>query len=312
MVVVLSLLVTVVSIAATVVVLFDPFAASAGAPVTAAPTSAPAAAPTSVSAPADPRAALQDQRQSDASAAEALVGSWIPQLSAKREGMVVDGTSYDAAAVLADHQRLRAAHPDALLVWSGAFTSFRGDDFWVTVVNQPFPTANAANAWCANNGIIPDDCYAKRLSHTGGYAGNTAMRTGAGTTAGTTPGGIGTGPATGAQPTLGDASWVPGGRGFGDVRPGQINANGDGTSHADDVTWESWGGPEARGRGTAYWVPPDGIQADAVARPAIIVASDLGDCHGHPGYRSVSWYFPTEGETGVRPGDGYDAICDPA
>jgi hypothetical protein len=83
--------------------------------------------------------------------------------------MVVDGTTYDAAAVLADHQRLRAAHPDALLLWSGSFTSFRGSDYWVTVVDRSFPTPAAANAWCDSVGFGADDCYAKSLSHTSGY-----------------------------------------------------------------------------------------------------------------------------------------------
>ena len=108
---------------------------------------------------------------------------------------------------------------------------------------------------------------------------------------------------------LGDL-WVTGGAGWREVRPGQINANGDGTSLMIGITWDAWGGPQARGRGTAYWVPPGGIQADAVARPAVVVASNLGDCHGRLAYRSVGWYFPTEGETSLPPGNGYADICD--
>jgi hypothetical protein len=90
----------------------------------------------------------------------------------------------------------------------------------------------------------------------------------------------------------------------------EINLNGDGTSFAQGVSWQSWGGREATGRGTAYWVPPGAIQADAVARPAVVVASNLGDCHGRLAYRSVGWYFPTEGETGLGAGNGYDEFCD--
>jgi hypothetical protein len=114
-------------------------------------------------------------------------------------------------------------------------------------------------------------------------------------------------------PTLGDASWVPGGggRGFGAVRPTEVNANGDGTSFINGVAWTSWGGEEATGRGTAYWVPENASSAESVPRPAVVVATDLGLCHGHLGYRRVGWYFPTEGETSLRPGDGYDHICDP-
>ena len=49
-----------------------------------------------------------------------------PQLSAKKEGLVVDGQTYDAATILTDHQRLRGQQPDAILVWSGDFTSHIG------------------------------------------------------------------------------------------------------------------------------------------------------------------------------------------
>ena len=41
-----------------------------------------------------------------------------------------------------------------------------------------------------------------------------------------------------------------------------------------------------------------------------VVATNLGDCHGRLAYRSVGWYFPTEGETSLPPGNGYEDICD--
>ncbi|GAA4811651.1 hypothetical protein GCM10023200_56810 [Actinomycetospora chlora] len=289
----LAVLVTVAAVVGAAIVLREDAPSPSAGP---APVASPAPGPV---LPADPAAALQERSRTDAGAVEQLVGAWIPQLSAKRAGMVVDGTTYDAAAVLADHQRLRAAYPDALLVWSGSFTSFRGGDFWVTVVGRSFPSAAAANAWCDSAGLGADDCYAKRLSRTDGAAGNTVQRSGTGSSAGT--------PATGAEPVLGDPGWAPGVIGFGVARPSEINANGDGTSHADGVTWTSWGGPRAQGRATAFWVPPGGFQYQGVARPAVVVAWDLGDCHGRLAYRQVSWYFPTEGET--APTDGYH-ICD--
>jgi serine/threonine-protein kinase len=284
-----------------------PWSAGAGTTTAGGPPPASAPVPASPALPADPAQALEAQRGADAGAAEALVGSWAPQLSAKKQGLVVDGQTYDAATILADHQRLRGQQPDAILVWSGDFTSFRSSDFWITLANRPFSSAQEANAWCGSAGFGPDDCYAKRLSHTGGYAENTAMRTGAGTTGGGTSGGS---PVAGATPVLGDAGWVPGGAGWGTVRPSEINANGDGTSFAEDVTWQSWGGAQATGRGTAHWVPPNGYQSDAVPRPAVVVATNLGDCHGRLAYRSVGWYFPTEGETSLPPGNGYEDICD--
>jgi hypothetical protein len=278
-----------------------PWSDGAAPDVTAAPGSAAQQGPApAVTLPADPAQALQTLRQGDAGAVEGLVGAWVPQLSAKKAGMTVDGRTYDSAAVLDDHQQLRRSHPDAVLAWSGDWTSFRGRDFWITLVNRSFPTGEAANAWCAQAGIGPDDCYAKRLSRTGGYAENTAMRSGAG-------GGSGRG--AGGAPTLGGQA-PSGMRGFGEVRPTEVNANGDPTSYAENITWESWGGPQAIGRGTAGWYGPDQFASDTVLLPAVVVASDLGECHGRPAYRSVGWYFPSRGETGVQPGDGYQDICD--
>ena len=123
--------------------------------------------------------------------------------------MTVDGRTYDDAAVLADHQELRRTSPDAVLAWSGDWTSFKGRDFWITLVNRSFPSGDAANAWCAQAGIGPDDCYAKRLTRTGGYGENTQLRSG---------GGSGS-----AVPALG-AVWAPNQTGFGDVRPGEMVA----------------------------------------------------------------------------------------
>lgn len=267
----------------------SPWAAVAGPEVAAAPAPA-AAAPASS---ADPAAALRAQQQSDAGAAEGLVGTWVPQLSAKKAGMTVGGRTYDDAAVLADHQELRRTYPDAVLVWSGDWASFRGDDFWITLVNRSYASGEAANAWCAQAGIGADDCYAKRLTRTGSYADNTALRTGGG-------GG-------GATPTLG-AVWSASQTGFGDVRPDEIYAGGSPSGLVTDVTWESWGGAQATGRGTGLWIPDGVSTADGVQKPVVVVASNLGDCHGRPAYRSVGWYFPTEGETTAA--SGYDDICD--
>jgi hypothetical protein len=181
----------VIAVVAAVLVVLGP-----GSGESASDSSGTAAAPTApdmplIAPPGDPAQALEVQRRSDAAAAEALVGTWTPQLSAKKEGMVVDGRTYDAAAILADHRQLRAAHQDAILVWSDDYTSFRGQSFWITIVNRSFPSGGAANAWCQDAGFGPDDCYAKRLSRTGNSAAHTAMRTDSGSSASTSRSGSG-------------------------------------------------------------------------------------------------------------------------
>lgn len=103
-------------------------------------------------------------------------GVWLPQLSSKRVGMEVDGWYFDNAAILADHLALRSSYANVRLVWSGDWVTFSAQDFWVTLVAEPFTSPEGANTWCDNHGIGRDDCYAKRLSTTGPGDGNTKPR----------------------------------------------------------------------------------------------------------------------------------------
>ena len=130
------------------------------------------------SAPAadDPHGQLQTLADSDSATVESFVGSWVPQLSSKRPGLVADGQTWDDAAILTDQRSLRTMHPDARLLWTGDFANYRGRNFWATVIGEPAPTAAAANAWCDGQGLDADHCYAVRLTHTGGPDGNAAMR----------------------------------------------------------------------------------------------------------------------------------------
>ena len=121
-----------------------PVPASIPAQVSAS-LSPPTSAQPTATAPAD---LLRRQLDGDAERVESLVGKWIPQLSSKREGDVVDGTRYDAAAVWADFQSWQQKVPSSVLTRSERFTSFRGKDYWVTLAAEPFDTAEAANAWC--------------------------------------------------------------------------------------------------------------------------------------------------------------------
>jgi serine/threonine-protein kinase len=150
-------------------------ATSAGTSGAAVASSAPGGA---ASTAADPQGPLRALAAADSPVTEGLVGSWVPQLSSKRPGLVVDGQAYDAAAILAEHQALQSRYPDARLVWSGDFANYRGRDFWITLVGERMATAAAANAWCDAQRLDGDHCYAVRLTHSGGPAGNSVMRTG--------------------------------------------------------------------------------------------------------------------------------------
>lgn len=138
-----------------------------------------AAAPSSDPVPTDEDSArrmLEGQVANDRAQVEALTGYWVPQLSSKRPGLVANGITYDYRAIWSDYTNLRLRYPGALLLWSGDYSSFRYTDFWVTVSPHAYSSGEAANGWCDNAGIGKDDCYAKRITHTGGYAESTRHR----------------------------------------------------------------------------------------------------------------------------------------
>lgn len=124
--------------------------------------------------PEDPTAALQRIRGQDAAAMETLAESWVAQLSARSAGsQPADRISTDAA-ILAGHDTLRRQYPGAVLLWSPDW-NYDGQ-FWITVMNQRFSTAEDANAWCDRHGFEPRECHAKKLSHSGVVDGSARYR----------------------------------------------------------------------------------------------------------------------------------------
>jgi serine/threonine-protein kinase len=144
------------------------------------PTVVTAAPPTSkipiVLTEDEAKSQLAQQVINDHFAVESLVGSWVPEVSAKKLGLVVAGTTFDYTAILAEYHRLLDVYPQALLLKSGDYKTFRYPDYWITVVASPFPSASGANGWCDTMGIGPSDCLAARLTHTAGSQGNTVSR----------------------------------------------------------------------------------------------------------------------------------------
>jgi hypothetical protein len=122
------------------------------------------------------RGQLDAQVAADRPAVEALVDRWVPQLSSKRVGLVVHGVRFAHEDIWRDFQLTEARYPTALLLSSADFVSFDSGDFWVTVVPYTHATGAEANAWCDRELIGPDDCFAKRLSHTGTSDGTTVPR----------------------------------------------------------------------------------------------------------------------------------------
>jgi hypothetical protein len=122
----------------------------------------------------DPTEALERLRADDASTVEELAESWVAQLSARPAGAgAVEGTVTDAA-ILAGHDAMRKRYPAAVLLRS---TDWNYDgDLWITVIGERFATAEEANAWCDTHRIVPRECFAKKLSHSGAVEGSERYR----------------------------------------------------------------------------------------------------------------------------------------
>lgn len=101
---------------------------------------------------------------------------------------------------------------------------------------------------------------------------------------------------TRAMPQLGLKGAVFEGTGLGEVKPSEINFNGDPTSYVTGIAWTSWGGTQAVGQGMSTYVAPGQMTAQGHRETATVVAFDPGRCSGTYAYQAVEWYFPEHGE----------------
>lgn len=99
--------------------------------------------------------------------ADELDGEWVVQLSAKKEGMEADGYTWTDEDIVDHFEDLHDSYPDAVLLWSGDWSSYDNSDFWVIVRSATYPDSDSALNFCYDEGFGPDDCMAKRLFTTG-------------------------------------------------------------------------------------------------------------------------------------------------
>lgn len=119
---------------------------------------------------------LKELAQNDhATVASKLDGHWVVQLSAKQEGLTTEQQTWTNEAILEEFETLRAQHPEALLLNSSQWSSFRLNDYWITVLNEPYDDPEAALAKCRELGIDRDNCFAKKISSTEGPEGTTKL-----------------------------------------------------------------------------------------------------------------------------------------
>ena len=108
-------------------------------------------------------------------AEEQLSDQWVVQLSAKKPGLEADERTWDEEAILQEFEENQRRHPEAVMLWSGDWSSFRLADFWVTVLAEPYDSPDEALATCTNLGLDRDNCFAKKLSKSEGPEGTTAL-----------------------------------------------------------------------------------------------------------------------------------------
>lgn len=123
------------------------------------------------------RAVLGELRDSDYPFLRGVASNrWVPQVSSKRAGLVVDGRTLTDADVLRDHLNFRERFNGARLVYSGQWSTFSDDDWWVTVVGPSWFYPDDANRWCDQQDFGVDDCFAKFLSSIFGPERTTVYR----------------------------------------------------------------------------------------------------------------------------------------
>ncbi|WP_448420360.1 hypothetical protein [Mycolicibacterium sp. XJ1819] len=141
------------------------------APRPAYPTVAPLPVPDAESASGNQLRAIATSDKPIVAAS--LADRWVPQLSAKRLGLVAEGRTWTHAAILAEHEQLRQTYPGVRLLWSGNWSTFSESNFWVTIAGSTFPSAEGALAWCSSVGFDRDHCFAKLVSATHPVEGST-------------------------------------------------------------------------------------------------------------------------------------------
>ena len=119
-------------------------------------------------------AALRRQAALDANEVAGLEGRWVPQLSSKLNGTfdAVDNHTYDYSDIWNEHLRLRLRYPDALLLNSTDWKSYRNPGFWVTVVGPTRDDWKPVLTWCTDEGFPDSHCGAKRLLRAGPLEGS--------------------------------------------------------------------------------------------------------------------------------------------
>lgn len=111
---------------------------------------------------------LGETIEADRPSVDAHLGRWVPQISAKREGIQWEGVDFGFPEILRLHRELDERY--GVLLVSGAEYNFKIDDnamagWFITIVDQSHPSPDGALDWCRLNGIDRDNCAAKLITN---------------------------------------------------------------------------------------------------------------------------------------------------
>ncbi len=174
----------VTDVAPTTVAPTDPSATSQPAETTTPETTAPAtSAPETTTVTTDPPDAatqLVELANDDLPRALALRERWVPQLSAKEDGTVWEGVTYDLPGILALHQQLSAQVGGALLVEGSSLAFLRDGErmagWWFTLADVDFDDPDAALQWCEDEGFTRENCAARLVTDRDDATGTLRLR----------------------------------------------------------------------------------------------------------------------------------------
>ena len=114
------------------------------------------------------RSALASVIEQDRPAVDALVGRWVPQISAKRDGTEWEGLTYDLPRILSLHEGF--AFDDGALLVDGAEYNFMLNGspmvgWYISIVDVPFADPQGALDWCVAFDFDADNCAAKLITN---------------------------------------------------------------------------------------------------------------------------------------------------
>ncbi|MGC2939665.1 MULTISPECIES: protein kinase [unclassified Brevibacterium] len=121
-----------------------------------------------------PQQRLDAYTEQGSRTASDLEGQWVSQVSAKNVGLEADGKTWSAQDILNEYEANKVKYPGAILIHSGDWASYKGDSYWVTVVDTGYSDPEPALDQCRSWGLDRNHCLAKRLVKDGSPKDNSA------------------------------------------------------------------------------------------------------------------------------------------